>query len=224
MEDISSKELKDVLKTINCPSVGPQMTITEYPDVDSGIGSEVQSRSNTMSTSVTFALFESSPSTSVKFAELPSHSTYTYEMLCAMYERCGQIPTNDSASPITALGSIDQIKSREKISRPMNSTQKENLIKGIIYGNLGYFVKTTDLQLLHPHLSCAKLVSTKELGELQAIKCYRSKNNLFYLILLSKKGDNVYKTLLECLKNEREHLGHKHLANMIDRELKESNS
>ncbi len=107
-------------------------------------------------------------------------------------------------------------------SPQMPHRNKSKLIEEILRKNIGDFVKNTDLGSLYPHLIAAKLISGKDLEEIEAKSIpSRAKNMFFYMILLDRKGPDAHKRLFDCLKKEDEHLGHKDLVVIIHRELRD---
>ena len=83
------------------------------------------------------------------------------------------------------------------------------------------FVKSTDLEALYVHLFAAELITRKDWEELKATNTSQNRKLFFYMILLGTKGPDAYKRFFDCLKREREHLGHADLVRIIEEGLRQ---
>ena len=69
------------------------------------------------------------------------------------------------------------------------------------------------MRMLLPHLLEKGLVSPYEHDTLDRMVPYDQ--NMYLLRILPGKGKDSFKRFLECLKDEKEHLGHKDLATCL---------
>lgn len=138
-------------------------------------------------------------------------------------KRSSSTPTTPKFSIKPFSRSLDEASNQESpdSSPELPHRNTDKLIKEILYKNIDEFVKCTDLKSLYTHLISAELISGPDLEELDAKKATsRGKNIYFYTGLLETKGPDAYRRLFECLKKEREHLGHKNLVRIVDKKLK----
>ena len=77
-------------------------------------------------------------------------------------------------------------------------------------------MQNLSIEALLPQLLKNNLLTQSEYQELDCVKeTSRKQNQYFLLIVLPRKGKNAFKVFLECLKAEKDHLGHQELAELL---------
>lgn len=83
----------------------------------------------------------------------------------------------------------------------------------LLKDNYDDFLQNVNLDALLPDLIKNSLLTLSESQELQCYKeMHRRQNQHFLLNVLPRKGRNGFKLFMKCLKAEKEHLGHRYLA------------
>ena len=109
------------------------------------------------------------------------------------------------------------IKSSHSISM---TAEQEDILKRTVESRTHLFTEHTNFVTLLPYLFEKKLVYSGECEKLETFSSNKEKGNHFYTIILPQKGKRAYRRLYKCLKREKEHLGHKDLAEILDKALK----
>ena len=68
---------------------------------------------------------------------------------------------------------------------------------------------------LMPHLIAKDLLTRSEREKLDSLQGLEYDQNKYLLKILPRKGDHSYKLFLECLEEEKEHLGHKDIVEWL---------
>ncbi len=189
-----------------------------YPDSgigSGGISSEEALRRNKM----VVKSFSPDPDTAIG-SEAPSNQPSNRKDSCPASSDDYPTPDPSRKIEVSPQDQSKRVSSGEQKSNP--SLFSSNIIEGIVKGNMEFFVRFTDLNVLYPHIRSTELISTDELMYLQTIKNNRFRNETFYMFFLINKGAGAYSKLFECLKNENEHSEHKDLVAIIDGGLKEA--
>ena len=104
----------------------------------------------------------------------------------------------------------------DKMSQLTGAEHEDKLIADMIQSSIVLFIKCTDLDHLSQYLSSAGVLSEKDLQDLQKFPQRSARVRFFYFCLLSKKDVGVYKKLLLCLKEDKDHGMHQELASVIE--------
>lgn len=73
------------------------------------------------------------------------------------------------------------------------------------------------MEMLATHLIEKGLLTSGEYEELNSRSTNWKQNKYFVLDVLPKKGKEGFKRFLECLKDEKEHLGHQDLFHLLNK-------
>ena len=83
------------------------------------------------------------------------------------------------------------------------------------------FVNNTDFKTLYSHLYSKKLLHDSDFTTLTSMSSEKERGNHLYMQILPHKGEDTYRRLYECLKNETEHIGHRDLVRILNKALKD---
>ena len=92
----------------------------------------------------------------------------------------------------------------------------EQRLKWSVQDNLPDFIKYTDWKFLVPYLTSKRLIDDDSAEFLLSdTRMRQEKGVYFYYLVLPHKGHDAYSRFYECLKNEKEHLGHESLLKCL---------
>ena len=141
-----------------------------------------------------------------------------YECLEGEKEHCGH------ADLVNILDKA--LKDRHPPQSGDTSLTKLNYADEIILGEsvcceTPTFIKHSDFSTLFSHLYSRKLVNSNDYETLTSMQSDMERGNHLYMQILPRKGRQAYRRLYKCLKNEREHVGHRDLVKILDRALRD---
>ena len=64
-------------------------------------------------------------------------------------------------------------------------------------------------------------MNSNDYETLTSMQSDKDRGNHLYMQILPRKGRRAYRRLYKCLKNEREHIGHRDLVKILDRALRD---
>lgn len=146
----------------------------------------------------------------VTLSSSDSINTFKINITISSPESQSQVPT----------AACDQLASSHKRMTAVH----EEILKRTVKKNTHDFIEQTHFEMLIPFLFEKRLIHAGDSETLGSIPSHKTKGNLFYTVILPRKGKHAYRRLYKCLKQETEHLGHQDLLAILDNALREQQS
>lgn len=157
---------------------------------------------------------------------LPHKGEHTYRLLYECLES-----EKEHSGHVDLVNILDKaLKDRhppQNSSRPTDTSSiklnytDEIILRESVRCGTSTFINNSDFNTLFSHLYSRKLLNSNDYETLTSMQSDKDRGNHLYMQILPRKGRRAYRRLYKCLKNEREHIGHRDLVKILDRALRD---